>query len=148
MFFSKAGKKQVRIFIFKCLASSPGSALLMTLLMRQESYLQCFVVAGFRREKNFLIGEDAEDSLSDASSGYSTISNDNLPSPALYLPPPSGEDDQSELEQREGGVSGWDDWRISENEVSLGTVISSTERETTYRHVVHERVPEIKGLGE
>ena len=92
-----------------------------------------FLNTGFRREENFLIEDEAEGSQSDASSGYSTISNDNLPSPALYLPPPSGDCEHSELEQREGGVSGWDDWRIAESEVSLGAVISSTERETTYR---------------
>lgn len=80
---------------------------------------------------------ELENSLSsDISSGYSTTSNDNLPSPALYLPPPSGEGVYSELEQREGGVSGWDHWRITESEVSLGTVITSTERETVYRQVL------------
>ena len=70
--------------------------------------------------------------ISDASSGYSTISNDNLHSPALYLPPPSG-NGTHELEQREGGVSGWDDWRIAKSEVSLGVVVSSTETETIYK---------------
>ena len=85
------------------------------------------------------MGGDTERSLSNASSGYSTISNDNLHSPALYLPPPIGEGAQSELEQREGGVSGWDDWRIAESEVTLGTIISSTERETIYRYVLFVR---------
>ena len=86
----------------------------------------------------------------DVSSGYSTISNDNLPSPALYLPPPQGGayNSSSELEageeegggeghqegEGEGGVSGWDDWRIMESEVTLGAVISSTENETVYRY--------------
>ena len=94
----------------------------------------------------------------DVSSGYSTISNDNLPSPALYLPPPQGgaynssselgvaeeeeeeggrgrrrEMEGEEEEEGEGGVSGWDDWRIMEREVTLGAVISSTENETVYR---------------
>ncbi len=93
------------------------------------------LIPGYDREESFLIGNEPEGSLLDASSGYSTISNENLPSPVLYLPPPSGEGAYTEMEQREGGVSGWDDWRISESEVSLGAVISSTQRETTYRHV-------------
>lgn len=89
------------------------------------------------REEEFFIGDD--NSLSDISSGYSTISNDNLPSPVLYLPPPSGDEaggvcSEEEVEQqREGGISGWDDWRIPEKEIALGTVVSSTERETVYR---------------
>ena len=104
--------------------------------MTDLSFAGCPLVTGYQREGKLLIGSDeAEGSISDASSGYSTISNENLPSPALYLPPPSGEGEYLELEQREGGVSGWDDWRISESEVSLGAVISSTERETIYRHV-------------
>ena len=84
-------------------------------------------------EEDFLLGDGG--SFSGFSSGYSTISNDNLPSPALYLPPPSAEGagNAAEGEPREGGVSGWDDWRIAESEVSLGPVLTSTEQETTYR---------------
>ena len=94
-----------------------------------------YCYTGYRRKDKLLIVSVEADLASDASSGYSTISNENLPSPALYLPPPSGDGGHFELEQKEGGISGWDDWRISESEVSLGAVISSTERETIYRHV-------------
>ncbi len=81
--------------------------------------------------------------LSEASSGYSTLSNANLLSPTLYLPPPgdsggsSGDgvhDSREEVGVCEGGISGWDDWRIAEHEVMLGPIISSTEREIIYRY--------------
>jgi len=83
-------------------------------------------------DEDFLLGDGG--SFSGFSSGYSTISNDNLPSPALYLPPPSAEGASStDAEQREGGgVSGWDDWRIAESEVTLGPIINSTEQETFF----------------
>lgn len=84
-------------------------------------------------EDDFLLGGVEKSNSSEISSGYSTISNDNLPSPALYLPPPAGDGGYAELEQREGGISGWDNWRIAENEVTLGNIVSSTELETIYR---------------
>jgi hypothetical protein len=37
-------------------------------------------------------------------------------------------------------VSGWDDWRIAEDEVTLNAVISSTERETVYRYLSTSRL--------
>lgn len=87
-------------------------------------------------DEDFLLGDGG--SFSELSSGYSTISNDNLPSPTLYLPPPSVDGGTcSEVEQREGGVSGWDDWRIAESEVSLGPILTSTEQETTFRQVMY-----------
>lgn len=106
-----------------------------------------FFFIGYKKcsDKDFLLENDCSCLAHDgneeddaASSGYSTISNDNLPSPALYLPPPSGEGGEDvvysdELNQREGGVSGWDDWRIPDSEVTLGSVISTSEIETVYR---------------
>ncbi len=84
-------------------------------------------------EEDFLLGDGG--SFSGFSSGYSTISNNNLPSPALYLPPPPAVEGANnvEPETREGGVSGWDDWRIAESEVTLGPILNFTEQETTYR---------------
>lgn len=105
-----------------------------------DVFLQSWEEADHRcTEEDFLMG--AENSLSDVSSGYSTLSNDNLHSPTLYLPPPLADGAYAELEeQREGDVSGWDDWRITESEVSLGTVISSTEKETVYNGYWHGNV--------
>ena len=93
-----------------------------------------YFLTGFHgcHDEDFLLGDRG--SFSEISSGYSTLSN--LPSPTLYLPPATGEEGVfSEVEQGEGHVSGWEDWRIAESEVSLGPILTSTDQETTYRLV-------------